>query len=218
MKFFIDTANLEEIKEAKSWGILDGVTTNPTLIAKENKPFKEVILAIAREVEGPVSVEVISTDYEGMVKEARLLASLAKNFVIKIPMTKDGIKATKTLSSEGIKVNVTLVFSVNQGLLAAKAGAYFISPFVGRLDDIGEDGMEVVSVLKEILEYYNFSSQVLASSIRHPKHIIEAALAGADIVTVPFKVLELLFKHPLTDIGLERFLKDWQAVPDKSFI
>jgi transaldolase len=218
MKFFIDTANLEEIKEAKSLGILDGVTTNPTLIAKENKPFKEVILAIAREVEGPVSVEVISTDYEGMVKEARLLASLAKNFVIKIPMTKDGIKATKTLSSEGIKVNVTLVFSVNQGLLAAKAGAYFISPFVGRLDDIGEDGMEVVSVLKEILEYYNFSSQVLASSIRHPKHIIEAALAGADIVTVPFKVLELLFKHPLTDIGLERFLKDWQAVPDKSFI
>jgi len=210
MKIFLDTANIDEIKEAVSWGILDGVTTNPSLVAKEKKDFKELLQEICSIVEGDVSAEVISTDFEGMVKEARELVKISDNIVVKIPLIKDGLKAVKFLKSEGIRANVTLCFSPTQAILAAKAGAYYISPFVGRLDDISSDGMNLIRQIVQIYENYNFETKVLVASVRHPMHVVEAGLIGADVVTMPFKVLEQLIKHPLTDIGLERFLQDWK--------
>ena len=209
MKFFLDTANVEEIKKYAELGLVDGVTTNPTLVAKEGRDFYEVVKEICQIVEGPVSAEVISTDAEGMVKEARELAKLADNIVIKIPMTKDGMKAVKILSAEGIKTNVTLVFSPLQALLAAKAGATYVSPFVGRLDDIGHVGMKLVEDVVKIYRNYDIKTEVIVASIRHPWHVLEAAKIGADIATMPPAVMDKLFNHPLTDIGLERFLKDW---------
>ena len=209
MKFFLDTANVEEIKKYAELGLVDGVTTNPTLVAKEGRDFYEVVKEICQIVEGPVSAEVISTDAEGMVKEARELAKLADNIVIKIPMTKDGMKAVKILSAEGIKTNVTLVFSPLQALLAAKAGATYVSPFVGRLDDIGHVGMKLVEDVVKIYRNYDIKTEVIVASVRHPLHVLEAAKIGADIATMPPAVMDKLFNHPLTDIGLERFLKDW---------
>lgn len=215
MKFFIDTANLDEIQKAKEWGLVDGVTTNPSLIAKENVSFQERIKEICELVKGPVSAEVVSTDAKGMIKEAEELSSLAENVVIKIPMTMDGIKATKTLSQEGIRTNVTLIFSPLQALLAAKAGATYVSPFVGRLDDISHDGMALIEQVVQIFDNYGFDTEIIVASIRNPIHVLDAALMGADIATIPFKVISQLAKHPLTDIGLEKFLKDWEKVPEK---
>ncbi len=215
MKFFIDTANLDEIQKAKEWGLVDGVTTNPSLIAKENVSFKERIKEICELVNGPVSAEVVSTDAQGMIEEARELSSLADNVVIKVPMTMEGIKATKTLSQEGIHTNVTLIFSPLQALLAAKAGATYVSPFVGRLDDISHDGMALIEQVVQIFDNYGFNTEIIVASIRNPLHVLDAALMGADIATIPFKVISQLAKHPLTDIGLEKFLKDWEKVPEK---
>ncbi|ACV24664.1 fructose-6-phosphate aldolase [Methanocaldococcus fervens] len=209
MKFFLDTANVEEIKKYAELGLVDGVTTNPTLVAKEGRDFYEVVKEICQIVDGPVSAEVISTDAEGMVKEARELAKLADNIVIKIPMTKDGMKAVKILSAEGIKTNVTLVFSPLQALVAAKAGATYVSPFVGRLDDIGHVGMKLIEDVVKIYRNYDIKTEVIVASVRHPWHVLEAAKIGADIATIPPAVMDKLFNHPLTDIGLERFLKDW---------
>ncbi|NPA51416.1 MAG: fructose-6-phosphate aldolase [Aquificae bacterium] len=218
MKFFIDTADINEIKEAKDMGLLDGVTTNPTLIAKTGKPFLEVVEEILKEIpDKPVSLEVASTDFEGMMKEAEYLAKLGENVVIKIPLTVDGIKAVKHLVDEGIKTNVTLCFSPNQALLAMKAGATYLSPFVGRLDDIAYEGMELIRQIKTIKDNYNFKTEILVASIRNPMHVVESALIGADVATIPFKVISQLAKHPLTDIGLERFLQDWEKVPQKPF-
>ena len=210
MKFFIDTANIDEIKKAVAMGMVDGVTTNPSLIAKEGRDFQEVITEISGIVSGPISAEVISLDAEGMLKEGRELAKISENIVIKVPMTTDGLVATKTFAAEGIKTNVTLVFSAAQALLAAKAGAAFISPFVGRLDDIAQNGMDLISDIMTILDNYGFTSEVIVASIRHPMHVTESALIGADIATIPFKVITQLAKHPLTDIGMEKFLADWQ--------
>ncbi len=217
MKFFIDTANLDEIREAAELGVLDGVTTNPSLVAKEKYDisFKGLIAEICKIVPGPVSAEVVSTDVEGMMKEAHDLAKIANNVVVKIPIIKDGLKAVKRLKAEGIKTNVTLCFSPTQALLAAKAGASFISPFVGRLDDISEDGMELVGNIIAIYENYGYDTEVLVASVRHPIHVVQAALMGADIATMPFKVIEQLARHPLTDIGLERFLADWKKASVK---
>lgn len=212
MKFFIDTANINEIKEAAAMGILDGVTTNPSLVAKEGKDFRKLLDEILEIVDGPVSAEVISTEYDGIMAEARELAKIHKNIVIKIPLIKDGIKAVKTLSSEGIKTNVTLCFSASQALLAAKAGATYISPFVGRLDDISHDGMQLIEQIVNIYANYGYQTQVLVASIRHPLHLLAAAEMGADVATIPFDVIEKLFKHPLTDIGLEKFLSDWNKL------
>jgi len=213
MKFFLDTANLNEIREVAATGILDGITTNPTLISKEGNPFEEQLLKICAIVDGPVSAETVSIDAAGMVDEGRHLAKLHKNIVVKCPMTREGLKATKMLSDEGIRVNVTLVFSAPQALLAAKAGAYFVSPFVGRLDDIGLDGMELIRDIVGIYENYDFKTQVLVASVRTPGHVVQAGLLGADICTLPAKVFEMLLKHPLTDRGVEQFLKDWEKVP-----
>ncbi len=214
MKFFIDTANLDEIKEAADLGILDGVTTNPTLISREGVKGKEQIFEhyrkICQIVDGPVSAEVIATDYEGMLREARELSQIHPNIVVKIPMIKDGVKAIKTLSEEGIRTNCTLVFSPGQAILAAKAGATFVSPFIGRLDDIASDGIELVRKIVEIYNYYGFATEVLAASIRSTQHIIQAAEAGADIVTAPLKPILGLLRHPLTDIGLQKFLEDYK--------
>ena len=212
MKFFIDSASLEEIREAAALGVLDGVTTNPTLIAKEKVNLKKRIVEICQIVNGPVSAEVVAIDAEGMCNEGRELARLHSSVVVKIPMTRDGMKAVRELSKEGIRTNVTLCFSASQALLAAKAGANFISPFLGRLDDIGHVGMDLVRDITEIYRNYSFKTQVLAASLRHPLHVIEAAKVGADIATLPAKVLDQLFKHPLTDRGLERFLEDWEKV------
>ncbi len=218
MKFFIDTADIEEIKAAKDMGLLDGVTTNPTLIAKTGKPFLDVVEEILKEIpDKPVSLEVASTDFEGMMKEAEYLSKLGDNVVIKIPLTVDGIRAVKHLVDEGIKTNVTLCFSPNQAILAMKAGATYLSPFVGRLDDIAHEGMELIRQIKTIKDNYNFKTEILVASIRHPMHVVEAALIGADVATIPYKVIAQLAKHPLTDIGLERFLKDWEKVPEKPF-
>ncbi len=211
MKFFLDTAFVDEIREVASWGILDGVTTNPTLVAKTGRKYREVLEEICSIVDGPVSAEVLSLDYEGMVREARELAKIHPNIAIKIPMTKEGLKAVKTLSEEGIKTNVTLIFSPSQAILAAKAGATFVSPFVGRLDDISHEGMALISSIVPILKYYDFKTEVIVASVRHPRHVVEAAEIGADIVTVPYKVMEQLLRHPLTDIGIKRFLNDWRA-------
>lgn len=211
MKFFVDTANLDEIKEANDLGLLDGVTTNPTLVAKEgNVDFKEHIAKICEIVKGDVSAEVTALDTEGMLKQGRELAKIAPNVVVKCPLTLDGLKATRIFREEGTKVNVTLCFSATQALLAAKAGASYISPFIGRLDDIGINGMDLIRDIVQIYDNYGFETEVLAASIRHPMHVIEAALAGADVSTVPFKTLTQLIKHPLTDKGLEAFLADWK--------
>jgi len=214
MKIFLDTANIDKIKEAASWGILDGVTTNPTLISKEGKDFETVVKEILEVVKGPVSLEVVSTDWEGMVEEGKKLASYGDNVVIKIPMTVEGLKAIKALSSMGIKVNTTLIFSPAQALLAAKAGSRYLSPFIGRLDDISSYGMRLVEDIMVIVENYGFNCEVIVASVRHPMHVLEAALIGAHIATVPFEVLQKMVKHPLTDIGLERFLKDWEKLKE----
>ncbi len=216
MKFFIDTANIEEIKTAESFGILDGVTTNPSLVSKEGDiDFHTRIKEICEVVDGPVSAEVVSLDTEGMIEEARELAQLASNVVVKIPMTIDGLKAVKTLSKEGIKTNVTLMFSANQALLAAKAGATFASPFIGRLDDRAHEGMDLIKNMRTIYDNYGYDTEILAASIRHPLHVKHAALAGADIATIPYEVIEKMSKHPLTDSGLERFLSDWKKFQEQ---
>lgn len=212
MQIFLDTANLDQIKEAASWGILNGATTNPTLVSKENLKFEDLIKKICKIVPGPVSVECVSTKSKDIIKEARGLAKLADNVVVKIPICVEGLKAIKVVSGEGIKVNTTLIFSPNQALLAAKAGARFVSPFVGRLDDISHQGMDLVDEIVTIFNNYGFETEVIVASIRHPLHVLEAALMGADVVTVPFAVLEKMVKHPLTDIGIENFLKDWSKV------
>lgn len=213
MKFFIDTASIKEIKEANELGLIDGVTTNPSLVAREGKDFLKLLDEICSIVDGPISAEVVSADAAGMLKEARELAKRHKNIVIKVPMTKEGLKATKTLHSEGTRTNVTLVFSPVQALLAAKAGATYVSPFVGRLDDISHTGMELVEQIVQIYDNYNFQTQVIVASVRNPLHVLDAALIGAHVATIPFSVIEQLAKHPLTDIGIEKFLKDWEKVP-----
>lgn len=215
MKIFLDTANLDEIREAHSWGILDGVTTNPSLIAREGRDFIDAIAEICDIVQGPVSAETVSPDTEGMVREGRLLAQVSEHVVVKIPLTRAGLAATRTLSDEGIDCNVTLCFSANQALLAAKAGAAYISPFLGRLDDVGQDGVELIEQIVSIYDNYPaLGTEVLAASVRHPAHMTQVALAGAHVATIPFKVLNQLVQHPLTDKGLAAFLKDWDTVPD----
>lgn len=211
MKLFIDTANVDEIREINDWGVICGVTTNPSLIAKEGRDFKEVVQEITEIVDGPISAEVIDLESDGMVKEAEELAKLHKNIVIKIPMTKEGLKAVKELSSRGIKTNVTLVFSANQAMLAARAGATYVSPFVGRMDDIGNPGIEIVKDIAGIFDIHDIKTQIIAASIRHPQHVMEAAKAGADIATIPYKIFNAMTKHPMTDKGIERFLKDWES-------
>jgi transaldolase len=210
MKFFIDTANIAEIKEAHAMGMVDGVTTNPSLIAKEGGDFKEIITEITKIVDGPISAEVISLDTDGMVREARELAKIHANIVVKIPMTVDGLKATRTLTAEEIKTNVTLVFSPLQALMAAKAGASFVSPFVGRLDDLAQEGMLLVEQIVEIYNNYAFDTEIIVASVRNPLHVLDAALMGADIATIPFNVLSRLAAHPLTDKGIKAFLDDWK--------
>ncbi|MFZ5758010.1 MAG: fructose-6-phosphate aldolase [Thermodesulfobacteriota bacterium] len=210
MKFFIDTANIDEIRKGVDMGMVDGVTTNPSLIAREKKPFEEILAEICATVDGPISAEVISLDADGMVEEGRKLAALHSNIVIKVPMTTDGLKAVKRFAAEGIKTNVTLVFSATQALLAAKAGATFVSPFVGRLDDISLTGMDLVNDIMTIYDNYGYQTEVIVASIRNPVHVLDAALIGADIATIPFNVITQLAKHPLTDIGMEKFLADWK--------
>ena len=213
MKIFIDTADIKEIRRAKEMGILDGVTTNPSLVSKIGLPYREVLAEVSKEVAGPVSAEVIATAYEGMVKEARELAKIRDNINIKIPLIEDGLRAVKTLKSEGIKTNVTLCFNAIQALMAAKAGASYISPFIGRLDDIGSEGIEVVEDIAAIYGNYGFDTEIIVASIRNPVHIKHAALIGADIATIPFDVFQKIIKHPLTDIGLARFLEDYKKIP-----
>jgi transaldolase len=213
MQFFIDTADIGEIKKALAMGLCDGVTTNPSLVAKTGRPFGEVLREITGLVRGPVSAEVTAVEYEGMMKEARAFARVADNVVVKIPMIIEGMRAVKDLASEGIRTNVTLCFSPTQALLAAKAGATYISPFVGRLDDISEDGMALVGQIVEIYRNYDFSTKVLVASVRSPMHVVQSARLGADVATIPFAVLEQLARHPLTDIGLKKFLADWEKVP-----
>ncbi|MBN2687826.1 MAG: fructose-6-phosphate aldolase [Deltaproteobacteria bacterium] len=215
MKFFIDTGNIEEIKEGLRLGMVDGVTTNPTLVAKEKRDFDTVVKEILEIVTGPVSLELVSLNADGMVKEGRKLAKLADNVVIKVPMIPEGLKATKILSEEGIRVNQTLVFSPLQALMAAKAGAAYVSPFVGRLDDISQVGMDLVEQIIAIFDNYDFDCEVIVASVRNPIHVLDAAMMGADIATIPFSVLMQLAKHPLTDIGVEKFLADWKKVPKK---
>jgi len=210
MKIFIDTANLNEIREAASLGLLDGVTTNPSLVSKEGADFRKLLDEIVALVNGPISAEVISTDYEGILKEGRELAKIHNNIVVKVPLIREGLKAVKTFSDEGIKTNVTLCFSPSQAVLAAKAGASFISPFVGRLDDISTNGMELIQQIVQIYRNYDYKTEVLVASIRHPLHFVEACLIGADVCTMPFNVIDKLFNHPLTDLGLEKFLSDWK--------
>lgn len=215
MKLFIDTANISEIRKANDLGVICGVTTNPSLIAKEGKDFIEVVKEITTIVDGPISAEVISLESEGMVREARELAKIHRNIVIKIPMTLEGLKAVKILSAEGIKTNVTLIFSAAQALLAARAGATYVSPFLGRLDDIGNTGMTLIEEIVDIFSTHGIQTEIIAASVRNPIHVIEAARLGAHIATVPYKVIEQMSKHPLTDIGIQRFLKDWESVPKK---
>jgi transaldolase len=212
MKFFLDTANLDEVREVASWGILDGVTTNPSLCSKENTKFEDLIKEICAIVSGPVSVECISTKAGEIIAEARELAKLADNVVVKIPVCLEGLKATRVLAQEGIQVNMTLVFSSNQALLAAKAGARFVSPFIGRLDDISQEGMALIDEIMAIFENYDLETEVIVASIRHPRHVVEAALVGAHIATIPYSVIDKMIKHPLTDLGMEKFLKDWGKV------
>ncbi len=215
MKFFVDTADVAEIKELAATGLLDGVTTNPSLVAKAKRDFKEIIAEICAAIPGPVSAEVAATDLDGMLKEGRTLARIAKNVTVKVPLTWDGLKACRTLSGEGTMVNVTLCFSANQALLAAKAGATFISPFVGRLDDIGQNGMDLISDIRMIYDNYDFPTEILVASVRHPMHVVEAAKIGADVMTAPPKIIQQLFKHPLTDAGIKSFLADWEKTGQK---
>jgi len=212
MKIFLDTANLDEIREAVRFGVVDGITTNPTLLAREKRPREEIISEIVRLVAGPISVEVVSTEVEDMVQEGRELAGIHPNIVVKLPMTEAGLIATHRLSQEGVRVNVTLIFQPLQALLAAKAGATFVSPFLGRLDDIGHEGIEIIPKIREIFDNYGFECQILAASLRHPLHVLQVALAGADCATLPFSVFKRLIHHPLTEEGLARFLKDYYAV------
>ena len=212
MRFFIDTANVEEIKEISQWGIVDGVTTNPSLIAKEGRDFVEVIREITELVDGPISAEVIALDCEGMLREARELAKIHENIIIKIPMTEEGLKAVSLLSREGIRTNVTLIFSANQALLAARAGASYVSPFLGRLDDIGQSGIGLVEEIVEIFRVYSLDTEIIGASVRHTMHVQECARLGVDILTIPYKVFKAMLYHPLTDIGIEKFLKDWESV------
>ena len=211
MKFFLDTANVKEIQEAASLGLLDGVTTNPSLVAKEGRIFKEVLIEICNIVDGPISAEVVSLEADAMVKEGKELAKIHKNIVVKVPLIAEGLKATKRLAAEGIKVNVTLCFSPTQALLAAKAGAWCVSPFIGRLDDISSNGMELIRQILTIYRNYDYKTQVLVASVRHPQHVVEAALAGGHICTMPFSIFQQMVKHPLTDSGLKKFLADWEA-------
>ena len=213
MKIFVDTADLDEIRELASWGVIDGVTTNPTLIAKSGRSFKEIVDEIFKIVDGPISLEVVGTTAEEMVKEARQLAGIHRNVVVKIPMTAEGLKAVKTLSKEDVKTNVTLVFSANQALLAAKAGATYVSPFIGRLDDMGHEGMQIVEEIVDIFGNYGFKTQIIVASIRHPVHVVQAARLGADVATIPPAVIKKMVKHSLTDVGIQRFLEDWKKVP-----
>jgi len=215
MKFFIDSANIDDIKNGISLGMVDGVTTNPSLIAKEKRNFEEVVKEILELVDGPVSLEVVSTDVQGMVREGKKLVKLGDNAVIKVPMTTEGLKATKIFAHNGIKVNQTLIFSPVQALMAAKAGAAYVSPFVGRLDDVCHDGMEIVEQIITIYDNYGFETEVIVASVRHPRHVLEAALIGADVATIPLKVIEQLARHPLTDKGIDLFLADWKKVPKK---
>ena len=212
MRFFIDTANIEEIEEINEWGVLSGVTTNPSLIAKEGKEFEPTVRRICELVDGPVSLEVVGMTADVMVEEARVLAKISDNVVVKVPMTAEGLKATNKLSDDGIMTNVTLVFSPNQAILAATVGATFVSPFVGRLDDIGHDGMEITAQIQDIIDTYGFETEVIAASIRHPEHVVRAAGIGIDVATVPYSVLKQMLRHPLTDSGIERFLADWEKV------
>lgn len=212
MKIFIDTANINEIKKAIEWGVIDGVTTNPSLIAMEGRGFEEVVGEIIDVMNGHISVEVISTDAEEMVKEAVEMSEWSQNIVVKIPMIPEGLRAVKILNTKNIKTNVTLIFSVNQALLAAKAGATYVSPFIGRLDDTGHDGMQIARDMVNVFKLYNFKTEIIVASIRHPLHVIEAAKAGAHVATVPFNVIEKMFDHPLTDAGLKKFLNDWEKV------
>src|SRR3970282_1316411 len=213
VKIYLDTADVDEVREAVSWGVLDGVTTNPTLVAKTGRKFAEVVQDMLALVDGPVNLEVTSEDADSMIKEGRKLAKLHKNVVVKVQMTPEGLKRIRALSRDGIRVNTTLIFSANQALLAAKAGAKYVSPFIGRLDDIGQDGMQVIRQIVQIFRNYEIDCEVLVASVRHPIHVIEAAKIGADIVTLPFEVLQKLTKHALTDVGLKRFLEDWKKVP-----
>lgn len=215
MKIFIDSANINEIREAASWGVIDGVTTNPTLVAREGRDFIELIKEICKIVDGPISAEAVAGKSDAIIEEAIMLSKIHKNIVVKIPLMKEGLKAAKILARQGIKTNVTLCFSPTQALLAAKAGASFISPFVGRLDDIAQKGMDLIRDIRTIYDNYKFNTEIIVASIRNPMHVVDSALIGADIVTVPFGVLETLIKHPLTDIGIQRFLDDWKKVPQK---
>lgn len=214
MEIFIDTADIDEIRDAAAMGVIDGVTTNPSLVAKTGRPFKEVLVDICEVVDGPISAEVVATDYDGILKEARTLAAMHENIVVKVPLLAEGLKAVRTLTEEGIRTNVTLCFSVTQGLLAAKAGATYVSPFVGRVDDISGSGMELVEQLVTVFGNYGLGTKVLAASIRHPLHVVQASMIGADVATIPHKVIHQLLKHPLTDIGLERFLADAKKIPN----
>lgn len=215
MKFFIDTANVDEIVEINSWGVISGVTTNPSLIAKEGRVFEEVVEEITNIVDGPISAEVTAINWEEMVLQGKELAKIHKNIIVKIPMTEDGLKAVKILAAEGIKTNVTLIFSVNQGLLAVRAGASYVSPFIGRLDDIGQDGMDLIGDLSEIFGIYGIETEIIAASVRHTAHILECAKYGADIATVPYKVFKQMVQHPLTDTGIDKFLSDFKEVKTK---
>ena len=213
MKFFIDTADVNEIREANELGLVDGVTTNPSLIAKSGRKFAEVIKEITGIVDGPISAEVIALDHEGMIREADELAAIHKNIVVKLPMTAEGLKATKTLTAKGIKTNVTLIFTPMQALLAAKAGATYVSPFVGRLDDISQNGMGIIEEIRTIFDNYGFAAEIIVASVRNPIHVLDSALIGADVATIPFSVMMQLAKHPLTDAGIKKFLEDWEKVP-----
>ncbi len=213
MKFFIDTADVDEIRTAHDMGLVDGVTTNPSLVAKSGRDFTEVITEITTIVDGPISAEVVALDAPGMIDEARELVKIHPNIVVKVPMTAEGLKATRSLAGEGVSINMTLVFSPLQALLAAKAGAAYISPFVGRLDDVGHDGMESIDQIRTILDNYGFAAEIIVASVRSPLHVLRASLIGADICTIPFGVMQQLVKHPLTDVGIERFLADWEKVP-----
>lgn len=215
MKFFIDSANIDEIREAASLGILDGVTTNPSLVAKEGRNFRQLLDEILTIVDGPISAEVVSTDRDGILAEARELAAIHENIVVKVPLIREGLKAVRQLTDEGIHTNVTLCFSPTQALLAAKAGATYVSPFIGRLDDISIDGMDLIEQIVTIYQNYGYPTQVLAASIRHPLHVLQAAMVGADVATIPFKIIDMMFKHPLTESGLEKFLDDWKNSESK---
>jgi transaldolase len=215
MKFYLDTASVKEIQEAASLGLLDGVTTNPSLVAKEGRVFREVLLEICNIVDGPISAEVVSIEADAMVKEGRELAKIHKNIVVKVPLIAEGLKATKRLAAEGIRVNVTLCFSPTQALLAAKAGAWCVSPFIGRLDDISSNGMELIRQIVTIYKNYDYKTFILVASVRHPQHVVEAALAGGHICTMPFAIFQQMVKHPLTDMGLKKFLADWDALNKK---